>query len=218
MKVLVVAEEKMISRPIQMSLLGEGFAIDAVYSEAEALLKAPQGYNLILLDKYDCLTMIRGLRQNQISTPILCLSAKDKVEDIVAGLNAGSDGYLTKPFVFIELAARMRALIRRGNSGRGAALVYADLRLEPASHKVWRNGIQIPLSTKEYGVLECFMRNPGQILSRKRIGEISWTEKFDFCSNLIDVYVSFLRKKIDQGSGMELIHTVRGAGYMLKAG
>ncbi len=218
MKVLVVAEEKMISRPIQMSLLGEGFAIDAVYSEAEALLKAPQGYNLILLDKYDCLTMIRGLRQNQISTPILCLSAKDKVEDIVAGLNAGSDGYLTKPFVFIELAARMRALIRRGNSGRGAALVYADLRLEPTSHKVWRNGIQIPLSTKEYGVLECFMRNPGQILSRKRIGEISWTEKFDFCSNLIDVYVSFLRKKIDQGSGMELIHTVRGAGYMLKAG
>jgi len=215
-KVLVIADEKKGSRLMQLSLQEEGFTIDAVYSEAEALLKATQGYNLILLDMDDCLTFIRALRQKQITSPILCLSYKDTVVDIVAALNAGSDGYLTKPFAVIELAARMRALIRRGNGGRGVTLVYADLRLNPVSHKVWRNGIEIHLSTKEYGVLEYFMRHPEQILSREMIVENAWAEKVNFYSNLIDVYISYLRKKINQGSGMELIHSIRGVGYIFK--
>lgn len=201
---------------MQLSLQEEEFTIDAVYSEVEALLKATQGYNLILLDMDDCLTIIRALRQKQITSPILCLSYKDTVADIVATLNAGSDGYLTKPFAVIELAARMRALLRRRSGGRGVTLAYADLRLNPVSHKVWRNGVEIHLSTKEYGVLEYFMRHPEQILSREMIVEHAWTEKINIYSNLIDVYISYLRKKIDQGSGVELIHTIRRVGYIFK--
>ena len=216
MKVLVVTDEKKFSRAILMSLQVEGFAIDVAYDKAEAIMKAAQGYNLILLDTDDNITVIRELHEKQISTPILCLSAKNTVAEIVAGLNAGCDDYLTKPFAFIELVARIRALIRRGTGSRGVELVYADLLLDPVSHKVWRNGTEIHLSTKEYGVLECFMRHPEQLLSREMIVENAWAEQINYFSNLIDVYISYLRKKIDQGSGIKLIHTIRGAGYILK--
>ncbi len=178
-------------------------------------------YDLILMDvmlpKMDGLTAIRELRAAQIKTPVLCLTAKDTVDDIVAGLDSGSDDYLTKPFAFAELLARVRALLRRGSQERGADIIYADLRLDPVAHKVWRGGKEIDLTAKEYALLEYFMRNPEKTLTRNMIAEHVWDYTFDSFTNIIDVYVNYLRKKIDRDFAGKLVHTVRGVGYMLKA-
>ncbi len=138
------------------------------------------------------------------------------MEDIVAGLDSGSDDYLTKPFAFAELLARVRALLRRGHQERGAEITFADLRLDPVAHKVWRGDKEIELTAKEYALLEYFMRNPNQILTRTMIAEHVWDYTFDSFTNIIDVYVNYLRKKIDRDFDNKLIHTVRGVGYMLK--
>jgi DNA-binding response OmpR family regulator len=164
----------------------------------------------------DGLAVARELRAKGKQCPILMLTAKDSVEDIVAGLDSGSDDYLTKPFAFAELLARVRALIRRGEMDRGAEIIFSDLRIDPVGHKVWRGDREIDLTAKEYGLLEYFMRNPNQVLTRTMIAEHVWDYSFDSFTNIIDVYVNYLRKKIDKDAQKKLIHTVRGVGYMLK--
>jgi DNA-binding response OmpR family regulator len=149
--------------------------------------------------------------------PVLMLTAKGSLDDIVSGLNSGSDGYLTKPFAFAELLARVKALLRRTERERGAEIHFADLRLDPVAHKVWRKDKELDLSAKEYDLLEFFMRNPNQALTRTTIAENVWEDNvFDSFTNIIDVYINYLRKKVDRDADKKLIHTVRGVGYMLK--
>lgn len=221
MRILIVEDEKKVASFIKRGLEEEDFAVDIAYDGDSGAEMAKEGqYDLILMDvmlpKKDGLSAIKEIRSENIIAPILCLTAKDTVEDIVAGLDIGSDDYLTKPFAFSELIARVRALIRRGNQDRGAELFFADLRLDPVGHKVWRGNNEIELTGKEYALLEYFMRNPNQVLTRTMIAEHVWDYTFDSFTNIIDVYVNYLRKKIDFNFSKKLIHTVRGVGYVLK--
>lgn len=221
MRILVVEDEKKVASFIQRGLEGEGFSVDVAYDgESGVEMGTAESYDLILMDvmlpKMDGLEAIKALREKEVSTPVLCLTAKDTVEDIVAGLDSGSDDYLTKPFAFAELLARVRALVRRGTQERGAEITYADLRLDPVAHKVWRNNEEIDLTAKEYALLEFFMRNPETTLTRTMIAEHVWDYTFDSFTNIIDVYVNYLRKKVDRDYTKKLIHTVRGIGYVLK--
>jgi heavy metal response regulator len=221
MRILVVEDEKKVASFIKRGLEEENFAVDLAYDGEEGLFMAEANpYDLILMDimlpKMDGLAVIKELRGKGVVAPVLCLTAKDKVEDIVAGLDSGSDDYLTKPFAFAELVARVRALLRRGAQDRGAEIRFADLRLDPVAHKVWRSGKEIELTAKEYALLEYFMRNPNQTLTRTMIAEHVWDYTFDSFTNIIDVYVNYLRKKVDRDFDKKLIHTVRGIGYVLK--
>lgn len=221
MRILVVEDEKKVASFIQRGLEEEEFVVDVAYDGEEGVTMATSvSYDLILMDvmlpKKDGLTAVQELRDKQIDTPILCLTAKDSVDDIVTGLDVGSDDYLTKPFAFAELVARVKALIRRGAQDRGAELLFADLRLDPVSHRVWRDNNEIDLTSKEYALLEYFMRNANQVLTRTMIAEHVWDYTFDSFTNIIDVYVNYLRKKIDRNYDKKLIHTVRGVGYVLK--
>ena len=150
-------------------------------------------------------------------TPVLMLTARDAVEDRVAGLDAGADDYLPKPFSFVELLARLRALARRGAAERPVALEVGSLRLDPATHRVWRGDAEIELSTKEFALLETFMRRPGQVLSRNQLLEHAWDIAYEQRSNVVDVYVRYLREKIDRPFGRDSLETVRGAGYRLRS-
>jgi len=221
MRILVVEDEKKVASFIKRGLEEENFTVDMAYDGEEGLFMAESNpYDLILMDimlpKMDGLAVIKALRGKGVNSPVLCLTAKDTVDDIVSGLNSGSDDYLTKPFAFAELVARVRALLRRGTQDRGAEIRFADLRLDPVAHKVWRGGREIELTAKEYALLEYFMRNPNQILTRTMIAEHVWDYTFDSFTNIIDVYVNYLRKKIDRDFDKKLIHTVRGIGYVLK--
>lgn len=221
MKILVVEDEKKVASFIKRGLEEEKYEVDVTYDGEEGLQKSLDGsYSLIILDvmlpKKDGLTVVKDLRSRKLLTPVLMLTAKDTVEDIVAGLNSGSDDYLTKPFAFAELLARVRALLRRSEQERGAEIRFADLRLDPVTHKVWRKDKEIDLTAKEYSLLEFFMRNPNQVLTRTTIAENVWDYIFDSFTNIIDVYVNYLRKKIDRDADKKLIHTVRGVGYILK--
>lgn len=221
MNILVVEDEKKVASFIQRGLEGEGFSVDVAYDgETGVEMGASKSYDLILLDvmlpKMDGLEALKTLREKGVETPVICLTAKDNVEDIVAGLDSGSDDYLTKPFAFAELLARVRAQVRRGSQERGAEITYADLRLDPVTHKVWRSDKEIDLTAKEYALLEFFMRNPETTLTRTMIAEHVWDYTFDSFTNIIDVYVNYLRKKVDRDFTKRLIHTVRGIGYVLK--
>lgn len=221
MRILVVEDESKVSTFIQRGLEEEGFTVDVAFDGEEGVKKAEsQPFDLILMDlmlpKMDGLAAIRYLRENDIQTPILCLTARDSVDDKVSGLDIGADDYLAKPFAFVELVARCRALIRRGSNDRGAEIFFADLRLDPVTHKVWRAGEEIVLTSKEYALMEYFIRNPNRVLTRLMIAENVWDYTFDSFTNIIDVYVNYLRNKIDQKFDKKLIHTVRGAGYALK--
>lgn len=223
MRVLVVEDEKKVASFIKRGLEEENFSVDVAYDGEEGLdMAANNPYDVILMDlmlpKKDGLSVIRELRDRDIATPVLCLTAKDAVEDIVEGLETGSDDYLTKPFAFGELLARVKALLRRTSKDRGAEIFFADLRLDPVSHKVWRSDKEIDLTAKEYGLLEYFMRNPNEVLTRAMIAEHVWDYTFDSFTNIIDVYVNYLRKKVDRDYDTKLIHTVRGVGYVLKEG
>jgi heavy metal response regulator len=221
MRILVVEDEKKVLSFIKRGLEEEKYEVDTAMDGEEGLKMAlEKSYDLIVLDwmlpKKDGLTMIKELRSKKTMTPVLMLTAKDSVEDIVAGLDSGSDDYLTKPFAFAELLARVRALLRRIEFDRGAEIHFADLRLDPVTHKVWRKDKEIGLTAKEYGLLEYFMRNPNQVVTRTMIADHVWDYTFDSFTNIIDVYVNYLRKKIDRDADRKLIHTVRGVGYIFK--
>lgn len=223
MRILVVEDEKKVASFIKRGLEEEHYEVDLAGDGEQGLAMAETNvYDLILMDlmlpKLDGLAVVKELRRKQISTPVLCLTAKDTVDDIVSGLDSGSDDYLTKPFAFAELLARVRALVRRGAKDRGAEIRFADLRLDPVAHKVWRGGKELELTAKEYALLEYMMRNPNQVLTRTMIAEHVWDYTFDSFTNIIDVYVNYLRKKVDKDFDKKLIHTVRGVGYVLKEG
>ncbi len=223
MRVLVVEDEKKVASFIKRGLEEEAFTVDVAFDGEEGLYLAENNpYDIILMDlmlpKKDGLEVIKELRAKDVTTPVLCLTAKDSVEDIVSGLDSGSDDYLTKPFAFSELLARVKALLRRSSKDRGAEIHFADLRLDPVTHKVWRSDQEIDLTAKEYALLEYFIRNPNQVLTRAMIAEHVWDYTFDSFTNIIDVYVNYLRKKIDRDFDKKLIHTVRGVGYVLKEG
>lgn len=223
MRILVVEDEKKVAAFIRRGLEEEGYSVDVAYDGAEGVQMAESvSYDLLIMDvmlpKKDGLTVVKELRQAGRNMPVLMLTARDTTDDIVAGLDAGSDDYLTKPFAFAELSARVRALVRRSVMERGAELVFADLRMDPVSHQVWRGEREIDLTAKEYGLLELLMRNPNTVLSRTTIAEQVWEHTFDTFTNIIDVYVNYLRKKVDKGFERRLIHTVRGQGYVLREG
>ena len=221
MRILVVEDEKKVSSFIQRGLEEEGFTVEVAFDGEEGIEKAEaQSFELILMDvmlpKMDGLAAIKALREKGIQVPVLCLTARDSIDDKVAGFDIGADDYLAKPFAFVELVARCRALIRRGSNDRGAEISFADVKLDPVAHKVWRGGEEIILTSKEYALMEYFMRNPNRVLTRQMIAENVWDYTFDSFTNIIDVYVNYLRNKIDQKFDKKLIHTVRGAGYALK--
>ena len=221
MRILVVEDEKKVSSFIKRGLEEEKYEVETAGDGEEGLKMAlGKSYDLVILDwmlpKKDGLSVVKELREQKTMTPVLMLTAKDSLEDIIAGLDSGSDDYLTKPFAFAELLARVRALLRRSEMDKGAELRYADLRLDPVSHKVWRKEKEIDLTAKEYGLLEYFMRNANQVLTRTMIADHVWDYTFDTFTNIIDVYVNYLRKKIDRDADKKLIHTVRGVGYIFK--
>lgn len=223
MKILVVEDEKKVANFIKRGLEEDQYEVTVVNDGNEGLKQAQEGnFSLIVLDamlpKLDGLTLLKTLRENGNRIPVLMLTARGTTEDIVSGLDAGADDYLTKPFAFAELMARVRALLRRGEQDRGAEIHFADLRLDPVSHKVWRGGAEIDLTAKEYGLLEYLMRNPNTVLSRAMIAEHVWDYAFDSFTNIIDVYVNYLRKKVDRDYPVKLIHTARGQGYILREG
>lgn len=221
MRILVVEDEKKVANFIKRGLEEEKYEVETAFDGEEGLkMAAGNSYDLIILDvmlpKKDGVTVVKELRAKKVMSPVLMLTAKDSVEDIVAGLDSGSDDYLTKPFAFAELLARVRALIRRSEQERGAEIRFSDLRLDPVTHKVWRDDKEIDLTSKEYALLEYFIRNPNQVLTRTMIAEHVWDYTFDSFTNIIDVYVNYLRKKVDRDADKKLIHTVRGVGYILK--
>ena len=199
----------------------ETYAVDIATDGEEGLHLGEQNhYDLIILDlmlpKINGLDILSSLRTKNIETPILLLTAKDSVEDKVKGLNLGADDYLTKPFAFSELLARIRVLLRRGKAEAKTTLEIADLTLNLVSHKVRRGNEEIELTGKEYSLLEYFMRNQEKVLTRTMIAEHVWDYNFDTFTNVIDVYVNHLRKKIDKNFSTKLLHTLRGVGYVMK--
>jgi DNA-binding response OmpR family regulator len=206
---------------IKKGLEEEGYAVDVAFDGREGLLTALDGvHDLIILDvnlpKLDGLGVLREFRKNRGKAPVLLLTVRAAIEDKVLGLDTGADDYLTKPFAFQELLARIRALLRRGGAGVPALLQVADLSLDPARRLVFRGTERLDLSTKEFALLDYFMRNPGRVLTRTMIAEHVWDYDFDPMSNIIDVYVTYLRKKLDAGREPKLIQTVRGVGYRLQ--
>jgi two-component system copper resistance phosphate regulon response regulator CusR len=221
MRVLVVEDERKVAQFIKKGLEEEGYAVDLAFDGEEGLNMAlDRVHDLILLDislpKMDGLRVLKKLREEKLATPVLLLTVRAAIEDKVLGLDSGADDYLTKPFAFQELLARIRALLRRKAEAGSPLLRFADLVLDPARRLVTRGEGKIELTSKEFSLLEYFLRNPGRVLSRAMISEHVWDYDFDTESNVIDVYVNYLRRKIDSGREKKLIHTVRGAGYVLK--
>lgn len=205
---------------IQRGLKEEKYAVDVVTDAEKALYSAEiNEYDLIILDVMlpgkDGFYVCRELRKTGLATPILMLTARDATEDKVTGLDLGADDYLTKPFIFDEFLARVRALLRRKQDNKSTILKYEDLELNQVTHKVKRAGQEINLSAKEYALLEYFMHRPEQVITRTMISEHVWNESFDSLTNVIDVYVRYLRMKMDRTFKTQLIHTLRGSGYML---
>jgi heavy metal response regulator len=221
MRILIVEDEKKVAAFIKKGLEEETYAVDVAYDGEDGLhMGLENQYDLIILDLMlpviDGLEVLSRLRENKVDTPILLLTAKDSVEDKVTGLNTGADDYLTKPFAFSELLARLRVLLRRGKAETKTVLQIKGLSLDLVSHKVKRNDEEIELTGKEYSLLEYFMRNQGKVLTRTMIAEHVWDYNFDTFTNVIDVYVNHLRKKIDKGYPEKLLHTLRGVGYIMK--
>jgi two-component system OmpR family response regulator len=217
-----VEDEVQLASLIRKGLREEGLLADVAIKGEDALWMAgATPYDAIVLDVMlpgiDGFETCRRLRQGGVTTPILMLTARDAVEDRIEGLDTGADDYLPKPFDFGELLARLRALARRGPTERGTVLRVGDLELDPATRRVRRGDRDIPLSTKEFQLLEVFMRHPGEVLSRYQLLEGAWDMGYEHRSNVIDVYVRYLREKVDRPFGVETLETVRGAGYRLRA-
>jgi two-component system OmpR family response regulator len=221
MRALVVEDESKMAALLRRGLQEEGFAVDiAASGEDGSWMGTENDYDVILLDvmlpDVDGFEVCRRLRAADRWAPILMLTARDGVQDRVAGLDAGADDYLTKPFSFDELLARVRALLRRGPSERPPVLTVGDLALDPATRRVTRGDREIDLTPKEFGLLDLFLRHPGEALSRTRILEHVWDFAYDGDSNVVDVYVRYLRDKVDRPFGRRSIETVRGVGYRLR--
>jgi heavy metal response regulator len=220
MKVLIVEDEKKIASFIKRGLSEEGYSVDIAYDGLEGLDKAMSSvYDIVIIDimlpKMDGIELCSYLRKKGFNNPILILTARDRVEDKVKGLDSGANDYLTKPFAFEELLARLRALTRKSNNQAKTNIKIADLEIDLISHKVKRGGKEIPLTVKEFALLEFLAYRAGSIVTRNMISEHVWDINFDTGTNVIDVYVNYLRKKIDSNSDKKLIHTIRGRGYML---
>ncbi len=220
MKVLIIEDEKKIVSFIRKGFKSEGFTVDAAFDGDEGLFKATDGdYDIIILDimlpQMDGITLCKKLRSSGKTVPIIMLTAKDAVEDRVAGLNAGADDYLTKPFSFAELLARVRALTRRGAAGKSATFSVDDLALDPDSHTVRRGKKTIDLSPTEFKFLSYLMQNKNKVLSKTLILENVWGYDFSPESNVVDVYIKYLRDKVDKGFKKNLIQTVHGVGYKI---
>jgi heavy metal response regulator len=221
MRILVVEDEAKVASFIRRALEEESYAVDVCADGAQGLAMARGGgYDLVVLDVMlpglSGVEVLTSLRQGKIATPVLILTAQAQVEHRVRGLDAGADDYLTKPFAIEELLARVRALLRRGSGAAAGVLEVDDLVLNPATREVTRGGQRIELTAKEYALLDYLMRNAGRVLTRPMIAEHVWNQDFDTYTNVIDVYVTYLRAKIDRGHARRLIHTVRGSGYVLK--
>ena len=221
MRILIVEDEKKVANFVKKGLQEEGYAVDVTFDGEEGLrLGRDASYDLIILDIYlpklDGLAALKKLRAHGVRTPVLLLTVRATIEDKVLGLDSGADDYLTKPFAFQELLARVRALLRRRMDTGAAVVRIGDLVLDPASRIVSRGVRRIELTVKEFSLLEYFMRNPGKVLTRTMIIEHVWNYDFDSGTNVVDVYVNYLRKKIDSREEQKLIHTVRGVGYVMK--
>jgi two-component system OmpR family response regulator len=221
MRVLIVEDKLKMASLIRRGLVEEGHVADVAATGEDALWMAEaHPYDAIVLDimlpGLSGFETCRRLRNAGVWSPVLMLTARDAIEDRVSGLDAGADDYLTKPFSFAELLARLRALARRGGVERPTELAVGDLRLDPAARRAWRAGNEIHLSPKEFALLETFMRRPGQVLSRLQLLEHAWDFAYENRSNVVDVYIRYLREKIDRPFGTESLETVRGAGYRLR--
>lgn len=222
MQILVVEDEEKIANSLRRGLLEERYTVDLARDGEEALYKFDiNEYDLVILDlmipKVDGVSVCHKIRETNHHLPILMLTAKDAVEDKIKGLDAGADDYLTKPFSFSELSARIRALLRRGRKADPAILAFADLSLDPATKTAKRNNKIIVLTAKEYALLEYFMRYPNKVLSKTELLEHVWDYNYDGLSNMVETYVKYLRKKLRvNAQSRELIHTMRGSGYILK--
>jgi two-component system OmpR family response regulator len=221
MRILIVEDEAKMARLLRRGMEEDGHAADVAATGADALWMArATEYDAIVLDLMlpgiDGVEVCRRLREDGVWAPVLMLTARTAVADRVAGLDAGADDYLPKPFHLDELLARVRAIARRGVPERPAVLEVGDLRLDPATREVWRAGTAVALSAKEFSLLEAFMRRPGQVLSRFQLLEHAWDGEYENRSNVIDVYVGYLRDKVDRPFGRNSIETLRGAGYRLR--
>ena len=222
MRVLVVEDEPKMAGLVKRGLEEEGIAVDVAGRGEDAVWMAGSTeYDVVVLDVmlpgFDGFEVCRRLRADEVWTPVLMLTARDAVEDRVTGLDGGADDYLVKPFAVDELLARLRALARRGSAERPAVLEAGDLRLDPATRRATRGDVEIALSQKEYALLETLMRRPGVALSRLQLLEHAWDDTYENRSNVIDVYIRYLREKIDRPFGTDTIETVRGVGYRLRA-
>ena len=221
MRVLLVEDEKDLAGIIKQGLEEHGYSVDMAHDGEEGLYMA-ENYPVdvivldIMLPIMSGLDILKTIRSNDINTPVIMLTAKDTVKDKIGGLDIGADDYLTKPFDFDELLARIRALLRRGGDIKESVIRIADMEIDTARHEVHRDGKHLSLSAKEYALLEYLAYNKGHVVSRFDITEHIYNEEFDLDSNVVDVYINFLRKKVDKDFEQKLIHTVRGAGYILK--
>jgi DNA-binding response OmpR family regulator len=220
MRILLVEDNRRLNNSLRLSLIDDGYAIDPAFDgqEGEELAQMTP-YDAIILDimlpKKDGLEVCRSLRKNRINTPIIMLTARDTIEDRVQGLDSGADDYLIKPFAIGELRARLRALLRRDSNEKSGMLTVGDLEADPATHRVARAGIPISLTAKEYALLEYFMRNSDRLITREMAESHVWSYDFEGTSNVIDVYMRRLRRKIDDPFEVKLFETVRGAGYRI---
>ncbi|HEX2016417.1 MAG TPA: response regulator transcription factor [Solirubrobacteraceae bacterium] len=222
MRVLIVEDALKLAALLKRGLRAEGATVDVAGTGEDALWMAgATDYDAVVLDVMlpgiDGFETCRRLRRDGVWSPVLMLTARDSIEDRVTGLDGGADDYLTKPFSFDELLARLRALARRGPVERPAVLEVGELRLDPASRRTWRGETEIILSTKEFALLEAFMRRPGDVMSRLALLEAAWSYDYENRSNVVDVYIRYLRRKIDRPFGAHSIETVRGAGYRLRS-
>jgi len=220
MRILVVEDNRKVASFIEKGLREEGYAVDVSHDGVDGALKARvYEYDAILLDIMlpgkTGFELVREMRSQEKDVPVLLLTALDATEDVVRGLDAGADDYLTKPFTFEELLARLRALLRRGGARRSDRLLYADLELDRLRHAATRSGARLDLTPKEFRLLEYFMLNPGKVVRRTELLEKVWDLQFDPMSNVVDVHVANLRKKLQSGDQPQLLHTVRGVGYVL---
>jgi len=220
MRLLIVEDNHRLNNSLRMSLMDDGYAVDPAFDglEGEELAEMTP-YDAIILDlmlpKKDGIEVCRDLRDKHVNTPILMLTARDTIEDRVQGLDSGADDYLVKPFAIEELRARLRALLRRESSDKSGLIQVGDLMLDPATHSVGRSGSAIQLTAKEYSLLEYFMRNPDRLITREMAESHIWSYDFDGTSNVVDVYIRRLRRKIDDPFDVKLFETIRGAGYRL---